>query len=67
MRKWPLFAALALVLFACSDGDPEAPLLGDCSSCNTNPSPGGGISGGGEDASLGFDGGDAGIDGNTRR
>jgi len=56
MWKWPV---LALMLVACSgDADLEAPMLGDCSNCNTAPSPGGGISGG-SDASIDAEAGDA--------
>ena len=56
MWKWPL---IALMLLACSgEGDElEAPMLGDCTKCNTAPSAGGGISGG--DASIDADAGDA--------
>ena len=57
MWKW---FVLAMTLVACSGGgdELEAPMLGDCTKCNTAPSSGGGSSGGGSnDASSGFDGG----------
>jgi len=59
MPKWPL---LVVMLLACSEGDElEAPMLGDCSNCNSSPSPGGGIrGGGGADASF-TDAGDANV------
>ena len=59
MPKWPL---LVVMLLGCSGegGDElEAPMLGDCTNCNTTPSSGNGSSGGGADASIGFDAGDA--------
>jgi hypothetical protein len=60
MRKWPL---VAVMLLACG-GDLDNPpaLLGDCSNCGAAPISGGGISGGSDASSNGFDGGDASFD-----
>jgi hypothetical protein len=56
-----MLLAVALLIGCSGEGEElEAPMLGDCTDCNSNPAAGGGISGS-SDASIGDDA--AGLDG----